>query len=125
MARDPDAGRESSEKRRLAMAIAHVEPGEAVTIVGSRVPYSNGTATIFKSKQLEVIRMVIPKGKEIPVHKAPGEITVQCLEGRVAFSARGRTQELGSGQLLYLTAGEEHALEGVDDAALLLTIVLV
>ena len=48
---------------------------------------------------------------------------MHCLEGQVAFTALGKKQTLESGQLLYLPAGEPHALKGIEDASLLLTIV--
>jgi quercetin dioxygenase-like cupin family protein len=80
------------------------------------------TATLAKTKDLELIRLVIPAGKEIPSHKAPGKITVQCLEGRITFAAEGKTQELAPGHLLYLTAGEPRALKGVEDSSVLVTL---
>ncbi|MES2790551.1 MAG: hypothetical protein V4719_13145 [Planctomycetota bacterium] len=46
------------------------------------------------------------------------------MEGRVAFTSEGKTQELTAGQLLYLTAGEPHALEGLEDTSLLVTLLL-
>jgi quercetin dioxygenase-like cupin family protein len=49
---------------------------------------------------------------------------VQCLEGRVAFTALGTTQALQGGQFLYLPTGEPHTVKGVEDASLLLTILL-
>ena len=63
-------------------------------------------------------------GKEIAEHRAKGEITVQCLEGRVAFTACGATHNLDAGHLLYLPTGEAHSLKGMTDASLLLTILL-
>ena len=69
-----------------------------------------------------MLRLVVPAGKEVPAHDAPGEITVQCLEGRVAFTAAGTTQELGPGQLIYLSARETHGSCGIEDASLLVTI---
>ena len=85
---------------------------------------SSKTTTLVKTADLELIRLVLPAGKEIPSHKAPGEITVQCLEGRVAFTADGKTQELTAGQLLYLAAGEPHAVKGIEDSSLLVTILM-
>ena len=73
---------------------------------------------------MEVIRLVVPAGKEIAEHKAKGEIVVQCLEGRVAFTAFGKAQNLEAGKLLYLPTGEPHTVKGVEDASLLLTILL-
>jgi quercetin dioxygenase-like cupin family protein len=82
------------------------------------------TTTLVKTHNLELIRLVLPAGKEIPSHKAPGEITVQCLEGRIGFTAEGRTQELTAGQLLYLAEGEPHALSEIEDSSVLVTILL-
>ncbi len=105
------------------MALHHANPGEVIDVrpLGSALADAR-TTTLVKSEHLEVLRLVLPAGKEIATHTAPGPITVQCLEGRVAFTAAGRTQELGPGQLIYLTARETHALRGIEDASLLVTI---
>jgi quercetin dioxygenase-like cupin family protein len=49
---------------------------------------------------------------------------VQCLEGKIAFTALGKTEELAAGQMLYLTAGEPHSVKCIEDASFLLTILL-
>ena len=82
------------------------------------------TTTLLKTKAVEVVRMVMAAGKEISEHKAPGEIIVQCVEGKIAFTANGKTQELEAGQLLYLNAEEPHSVKGIEDASFLLTILL-
>ena len=58
------------------------------------------------------------------LHQVAGEITVQCLEGRIAFTAGGATRELSAGQMLYLAGNEPHSLRGVEDASVLVTILL-
>ncbi|HEY8504892.1 MAG TPA: cupin domain-containing protein [Gemmataceae bacterium] len=107
------------------MAIPHAKPGELVDVrpLGSALA-SAQTRTLVRGEQVEVIRLVVPAGKEIEEHKAKGEITVQCLEGKVGFTALGRTQQLEAGTLLYLPTGEPHSLKGIEDASLLLTILL-
>ncbi|NOZ38608.1 MAG: cupin domain-containing protein, partial [Planctomycetes bacterium] len=60
-------------------------------------------------------------GQVIPEHKAPGQIVVQCLEGRIEFTAAGKTETLGPGQLLYLEAGEPHSLHCLEAASVLVT----
>jgi quercetin dioxygenase-like cupin family protein len=82
------------------------------------------TTTLVKTDDLEVIRLVVPAGKEIPTHKAPGPITVQCLEGRVSFTAQGETKELYAGTFTYLKTAEPHSLKGIEDSSLLVTILL-
>src|SRR6516225_8351447 len=107
------------------MAIPHAKPGEIVDVrpLGS-ARASAQTKTLFRAEQVEVIRLVVPAGREIEEHKAKGEIVVQCLEGKVAFTAFGKAQTLEAGKLLYLTAGEPHTVKGIEDASLLLTILL-
>ncbi len=82
------------------------------------------TQTLVRAEQVEVIRLVVPAGKEIEEHRAKGEIVVQCLEGQVAFTVYGKEQTLEAGKLLYLPTGEPHSVKGIEDASLLLTILL-
>jgi quercetin dioxygenase-like cupin family protein len=107
------------------MAIPHARPGEVVDVrpLGPALA-SAQTRTLVRAGQVEVIRLVVPAGKDIKEHRAKGEIVVQCLEGKVAFTALGKTQTLEAGQLLYLPTGEPHTVKGVADASLLLTVLL-
>jgi quercetin dioxygenase-like cupin family protein len=82
------------------------------------------SSALAKTETLEVRRLTLPKGREIPTHHARGEITVHCLEGRIAFTADGTTRELGAGQMLVLAAGEPHSVVGLEDSAVLVTKVL-
>ena len=54
-----------------------------------------------------------------------GQLTLQCLEGEVAFDAHGRTAIMRAGEMLYLEGGAPHALRANADSLLLLTILLV
>lgn len=106
------------------MSIQHARPNEIVQLpLGPALANSKST-TLVKSDDLELIRLVLPAGKKIPLHKAPGEITVQCLEGRISFTAESIEQELKPGQLLYLQVGEPHALYAIEDSSVLVTILL-
>ena len=107
------------------MAIPHAQSGEVIDVrpLGSAIAQGR-TTTLVKTKALEIIRLVIPAGKDIPGHKTHGEITVQCLEGRVAFTIGGITRDLKGGDLLYLSSGETHALHGIEDSSVLVIILL-
>jgi hypothetical protein len=55
------------------MALQQARPGEPIDVrpLGQAPPQSK-TTTLVKTKALEIIRLVIPAGKEIPPHKVPG-----------------------------------------------------
>ncbi len=107
------------------MTTPHAAPAQILDLRPLGAGLRNArTSALVKSAQLEVIRLVLPAGKEIPKHRAPGAITVHCLEGVAAFTALGQTQELACGHLLYLPAGVEHSVRGVEDAMVLLTLQL-
>lgn len=107
------------------MAIEHAQAGEVIDIrpLADKLPESK-TRTLLKTEHVEVLRLVLPAGKVIAEHKAPSDITVQCLEGEVKFTSPIGTKSLHAGEMLFLNAAERHALEAVSDASLLVTILL-
>ena len=107
------------------MAIPHANPGDVIDVrpLGAELATSR-TRMLFKTERLEVVRLVMPAGKEMAEHRARGAIVVHCLEGQIAFTALGETRELSAGQMLYLPTGEPHAVRAIEDASFLLTIVL-
>jgi len=107
------------------MAISHAQPGEVIDArpLGAALATAK-TGTLLKTDRIEIIRLVMATGKALAEHKARGDITVHCLEGKIAFTALGKTHELTAGQLLYLAEGEPHSVVCVENASFLLTILL-
>lgn len=107
------------------MAISHANPGQPIDIgpLGSELTGAR-TIALFKSGELEVIRLILPAGKSLPPHKVPGEITIQCIEGKFEVTVDGHAHTLQTGQLLYVPGGIVHSLLGIQDASGLVTIVL-
>jgi len=105
------------------MAQKHAQSGQVVSVhpLGELVSSAKTTA-ILKAEQLEVARIVLPAGKEFTEHKAPGEITVHCIEGRIEFRTPGALQVLGPGDLIHLRREEPHALRAITDSSALLTL---
>lgn len=107
------------------MAIQHVVSGEPVNVLPPAVaPGDRQTVALFKTDELEVMRLVLPKGKTMPAHKVAGDITVQCLEGSIGFNSDGNDQTLMAGDMLYLAGGVVHSLTALEDACALVHIVL-
>jgi quercetin dioxygenase-like cupin family protein len=109
----------------IELAIPHAKSGEVIDLrsLGEALAHTI-TNTLVKTERLEVIRLVVPADKVYPPHKVVGEITVQCLEGRVALTAGGATREMAAGQMLYLARNELHSLRGIENASVLVTILL-
>ena len=80
------------------------------------------TATLVKTTGLKIVRLVLRSGEQVPTHRALGELTFLCLEGKLAFTAAGQTRELSAGQLLCLAAGLPHTVKAAENSSALLTI---
>lgn len=105
------------------MAQAHTGSGQLVSVL----PLGDGlraskTSAILKAEQLEIVRIVLLAGKGLVEHAAPGEISVQCIEGCIDFTVAGTAQRMRAGDLIHLRAGEPHALMAVEDSSALLTL---
>lgn len=107
------------------MAIPHAAPGQAIDVqpLGSRLA-GERTVALFKSQDLEVMRVVLQAGKALPPHKVAGEITVQCIEGAIDVTAGGHSHVLRAGQLLYLAGNVLHGVSALEDASALVTVVV-
>ncbi len=107
------------------MAIHHAQSGEPIDVkpLGPLLADARNVA-LFKSEQLEVMRLVLRAGQEFPPHKVPGEITIQCIEGVMDVTANGKSHLLGAGQMLFLAGDVPHGVVGVQDASAIVTIAL-
>lgn len=107
------------------MAIHHAVSGELINIrpLGSSIGTTR-TSTLYKTQHLEVFRMVLLAGKEMPEHKVAGELTVQCLEGSIEFSIGSTRDVMHPGDLKCLAGGIPHALRAIEDSSVLVTLLL-
>jgi quercetin dioxygenase-like cupin family protein len=107
------------------MAIPHARSGQVIDVrpLGPAFPGERTTA-LFKTDDLEVMRLVLPAGKSLPPHRVAGEITVQCIEGVIDVTLDGESRILDAGQLIYLARDVVHGVVAIEDASVLLTIAL-
>ena len=70
------------------------------------------------------MRLVLKQGASFPMHKVPGEMTVQCIEGKIDVITDSGSHILATGQMLYLSGGVEHGVVAIEAASALVTIVL-
>jgi quercetin dioxygenase-like cupin family protein len=107
------------------MALRHASSGQIVHLRACDGTLATAQShALFKSAQLEVMRLVLPAGQCLPTYRVPGEVTIQCLEGRAEVRVGPIPQMLGMGQLMHLAGEVDHSVTGIEDATLLVTIVL-
>jgi quercetin dioxygenase-like cupin family protein len=107
------------------MAIHHALSGELIDIqpLGAALK-STRTTVLYKTQHLEVFRMVLLAGKQMPEHHVVGEFTVQCLEGSVEFSIGTTRDIMRPGMLKCLAGGVPHSLVAIEDSSVLITLLL-
>ena len=107
------------------MALTHAAAATPIDVrpFGDRLGAQLTTA-LFKSEHLQVVRVVLQAGERLAPHSVAGEITVQCLEGRLELSADDRILDLDAGQMAWLRARCMHGLTALSDASALVTIAL-
>ena len=88
------------------MASHHALSGELIDIrpLGEALKATR-TTTLYKTQHLEVFRMILLAGKQMPAHRVVGEFTVQCLEGSVEFSIGTTRDVMRAGDLKCLAGG--------------------
>lgn len=107
------------------MALQHSQPGQVIDVAPLGPGLQGGqTSALFKAGQLELARIVLRAGESMREHQAPGEITLQCLEGLMELSTPAGKQQLRPGQLIHLLKREPHALKALEDSSALLTMCL-
>ena len=105
------------------MALAHARPGQPIDIspLGEALPQS-ATHAILKTQSLELIRVVLREGQDLPPHKVYGEMTLLCIEGGVRVDLAGSVCELLPGQVVLFPAQAEYAVRAMQDSSLLMTV---
>ena len=107
------------------MAIPHASSGQPIDISPLGTELKNAkTYALFKTEQMEVIRLVLPAGKSFPPHQVSGDITIQCMEGLIEVTAGDSTHKISTGQLMYVSGNVLHGLLGLEDATVLVTIAM-
>jgi quercetin dioxygenase-like cupin family protein len=114
-----------AQLKEIHMALHHAASGEIIDLgpLAGRLP-DTATTALFKTDDLEVMRIVLTAGKTMQDHNVPGDVTIQCLEGAIELTTQNKTQVLRSWQMIHLAAGETHSLSALENASILCTIVL-
>jgi quercetin dioxygenase-like cupin family protein len=107
------------------MATHHASSGEVVDIRPLEPPLlDTQSTTVVHEAWLRVMRLVLPSGKSLAEHVVCGPLTLQCLEGAIEITAHDRFQSMQAGDFIYLAGNVPHAVRALEDASILVTVVL-
>ena len=105
------------------MAQPHIKSGQKADIspFGDQLSEKRSVA-LLKTQHLEVIRLVLKPGQTIPPHKLSGDITIQCIEGKLNISLASSSIELEAGELAFLESDLSHGVTALEASSALVTI---
>ena len=77
--------------------------------------------TIFKTDNLTMVVTVLHKKAAIKDNTVQGMISIQVIDGKIKVTTIDGDAELKEGQMINLHSNEQHSIEAVSEAAILLT----
>lgn len=104
------------------MALTHAHPDDVVDLLPVGGAASPVSMSLLRTANLQLLRLVLPAGHHMPAHSVPGELTVQCLQGRVEIGTPQGPRGLSAGQLVALAGGEPHDVRAAEASVLLVTL---
>lgn len=106
------------------MALQHAGFLEVVTLATPEPIGSTSTSSsLLRTAQLQVLRLVLARGGQLPTHQLDGEMTIQCLSGNASLIASEGEFALEAGQLMALAGHHPHAVRANEPSVLLVTLV--
>jgi quercetin dioxygenase-like cupin family protein len=107
------------------MALPHAQPLDVIDLrpLGEALAGARSTS-LLKTGHLQLMRVVLQAGQELPSHAVAGPLTLHCLEGRATVDTPTRSCELQAGELVMLEGQESHAVTTSTGTSLLVTLVL-
>lgn len=105
------------------MALPHASPDDIVDLLPA--PTAAGapvSVSLLRTSKLQLLRLVLPAGHLMMGHRVPGELTIQCLTGRVDIGTAKGPRVLSAGQLVALASDEPHDVRATEAAVLLVTL---
>ncbi len=104
------------------MALKHARSGETVNLLSPGESPAPISQALVSTPEIELMRLVLKAGKDVPVHAVAGPITLYCHEGTVDVQVESAWQRMNAQDLMYVEGGADHALRAVTDTLVLVTI---
>lgn len=110
----------------MSNIIKNIEDSKSLALK-SQIDYKENSVEqliLAKNQGVTMILFAFDKGKEIPIHTAPGDAFVTCLEGNGKIILNGVEHILKEGDYILMPAKEPHSVHALDKFKMLLTIVM-
>ena len=104
------------------MALHHAQSGEVVSLLARPQTSILHSQAIVSTPELEVMRLCLPAGKQVPSHAVAGPITLLCLQGQLEVQVHDDWHSMRANDHLYLAGQVEHALRALTDTVVLVTL---
>ncbi|HRP89177.1 MAG TPA: cupin domain-containing protein [Edaphocola sp.] len=82
----------------------------------------HNSITILKTEHLRIVLIGLKTQSELKTHTAPGQISVQVLEGKIKFTADSQSVTLTKGQMISLKPRIPHSVLAEEESFFLLTL---
>ncbi len=105
--------------------IKNINMSQALTLK-EQVAYQKGqvvSKTLAQNSGLSITLFAFDKGEEISTHASGGDAFVLCLDGTGKITIDGKDYELREGEAIAMPAGHPHAVFGMEQFKMLLTVV--
>ncbi|MGA9721891.1 MAG: hypothetical protein WBQ86_05525 [Candidatus Binatus sp.] len=79
-------------------------------------------SSLVKGDGINVALMMLKKGAKLQEHHTRAPITLNVIEGRINFIAKGKTQLATAGTMVALDRAIEHSVEALEESAIVLTV---
>ena len=79
-------------------------------------------SSLVRGDGINVALMMLKAGAKLQEHHTRAPITVQVIEGKINFVAKGRAQVATAGTLIALDRAIEHSVEALEESAIVLTV---
>jgi quercetin dioxygenase-like cupin family protein len=87
-------------------------------------PSGRSSKTLVNYPDFRIVLMVMKSNTKFAVHKSPGRISVEVLDGHIQSHILGKLVDLPAGHVLALDREVLHDVEALEESAFLLTIAL-
>ena len=105
------------------MAQTHATFGEVIAAGPLGDQWSAAKSqTLVRESDVQISRLVLPRGHILKPHCVNQHLVFQCLEGSIVFETMERKLTLNPGDLCHIRPGEEHAVSALKDSSALLTL---